>query len=304
MFHARASSCIRPLVCLGMAVIAGGASTAPAIYSTVVNTSNNRITVNGANFSPSGLAPTVVFATTTLALVSFTNHNVVAKLPAGLAAGSYSLDVTNSDKETATIGVTLGEVGPVGPQGPAGPAGVPGPAGPTGAQGPAGPQGIQGVPGTPGSPAILSGWCVGGGISDTTWVGSGLFVGLGAVPVGQSAYNNPTCFNGYSPSDATGNVVGVVVPSPGILKNLNLVFYVSAMPLPASIQAQVWVNSVITSLTCTANFSTSGRQSCSDTVDAVNVNAGDVVSAAMTGSVTPGGYGVSTTSMLVSLDKQ
>src|ERR1022692_3567045 len=104
-----------------------------AIYSTGVNTTTNRITINGANFSPSGLAPTVVFATTTLALLSFTNHSAVAQLPSGFGAGSYSLKVTNSVPQTATFSVTLGAVGPAGPQGQQG---NPGPAGP---QGPAGP---------------------------------------------------------------------------------------------------------------------------------------------------------------------
>jgi hypothetical protein len=122
-------------------------ATAPIIFSAVVNTTNNRITINGSNFSPSGLAPTVVFATTTLTVLSFTNHSAVAHLPAGFAAGSYSLAVTNSVPQTGTFGVTLGAVGPTGPQGPTGPAGLQGPAGPAGAQGPAGPQGATGPQG-------------------------------------------------------------------------------------------------------------------------------------------------------------
>src|SRR5580700_6788844 len=99
------------------------ASTAPAIYSTVVNTSNNQITITGQNFSPSGLAPTVAFAHTALLLASFTDQVAVATLPAGFAAGSYSVTVTNSNSQTAALSVTLGAVGPVGPIGPAGPQG-------------------------------------------------------------------------------------------------------------------------------------------------------------------------------------
>jgi len=103
----------------------GAASTAPAIYSAVVNTSNNHITIaiTGNNFSLSGLAPTVVFARTALALVSFTNQKLVATLPAGLSAGSYSLTVTNSVPQTGAFSVTIGALGPAGPQGPIGPAG-------------------------------------------------------------------------------------------------------------------------------------------------------------------------------------
>lgn len=125
-------------------------ATAPIIFSAVVNTTNNRITINGANFSPSGLAPTVVFATTTLTVLSFTNHSAVARLPAGFAAGSYSLTITNSVPQTGTFGVTLGAVGPTGPQGPTGPAGAQGPAGPAGSAGAAGPQGAPGPQGAQG----------------------------------------------------------------------------------------------------------------------------------------------------------
>jgi len=149
------------VVCLASVAITTGvraASTAPAIYAAVVTTSNNHITISGKNFSPSDLAPTVVFATTTLTLVSFTDQKLVATLPAGFPAASYSLVVVNSNSQVATFTVTLGAVGPTGPQGaagppgPTGPQGSPGAAGPTGAQGPAGPSGAPGTPGTPGVP--------------------------------------------------------------------------------------------------------------------------------------------------------
>jgi|ERR1022692_2848284 hypothetical protein len=128
------------------------ASTAPAIYRTVLKKSNNQITITGNNFSPSGLAPTVVFAHAPLALVSFTNQTIVAQLPAGFAAGSYSLSVTNSVPQTGTFSVTLGAVGPTGPAGPQGPAGPAGPQGPAEPQGATGPQGAQGPTGAQGPP--------------------------------------------------------------------------------------------------------------------------------------------------------
>src|ERR1039458_5350975 len=62
----------------------------PIIYSTSVNTTTNRITIIGAAFSPTGLAPDVVFAATTLVLISFTNQSALAKLPTGFKPGSYS----------------------------------------------------------------------------------------------------------------------------------------------------------------------------------------------------------------------
>ena len=123
------------------------AADATAVYSTSLNMSNSQITIAGQNFSPSGLAPTVTFAHTILALVSFTNQSVVATLPVGFAAGSYSLAVSNSNNQTAAFVVAVGAVGPVGPAGPAGPQGVAGPAGPqgpTGSQGAAGPAGPAG----------------------------------------------------------------------------------------------------------------------------------------------------------------
>ena len=60
-----------------LATIAAGtglAATSVAIYSTVVNSPKNQLTIEGNNFSPSGLAPTVAFAHTPLVLASFTKR--------------------------------------------------------------------------------------------------------------------------------------------------------------------------------------------------------------------------------------
>jgi hypothetical protein len=155
----------RPALVIGLLLTIEGLSIAanpPAIYSTVVNLSNNQITINGANFSPAGLAPKVSFAHTSLTPLSFTNLSLVSQLPAGYGAGSYPLSVTNSNNLTATLSVTIGTQGPVGPQGPAGvqgaggPQGSQGPPGPKGAPGPqgaAGPQGALGPQGPPGAPS-------------------------------------------------------------------------------------------------------------------------------------------------------
>jgi hypothetical protein len=74
---------------------------------------------------------------------------------------------------------------------------------------------------------------------------------------------------------------------------------------PISLQAQVWVNAVATNLTCTVDATQAIAPgltfTCQDTVDAVSVNAGDMVTATMTATTT-GGVGVS--SMIVSLEKQ
>jgi hypothetical protein len=86
-------------------------ATTPAIVSTVVNTSTNELTINGSNFKPAATAPTVALDNKSLLLVSSSNTTVVAKLPSGLAAGSYLLSITNSGSLTATLAVTIGAVG-------------------------------------------------------------------------------------------------------------------------------------------------------------------------------------------------
>jgi hypothetical protein len=69
-----------------MALIAVGtglAATSVTIYSAVASSQKSQITITGNNLSPSGLAPTIVFAHTQLALASFSNQKVVAQLPTG-----------------------------------------------------------------------------------------------------------------------------------------------------------------------------------------------------------------------------
>ena len=125
-------------------------ATAQSIVSAVVNSSTNQITITGSGFKPSTTAPSVTLNNTGLVLVSSTNQSVVAKLPSGLAAGSYLLSMTNSTKQTATFAVTVGSAGPIGPQGPMGPTGPQGPKGATGATGPQGPKGATGPQGPAG----------------------------------------------------------------------------------------------------------------------------------------------------------
>jgi len=166
-------------------------ATAPTIFSAVVNTTNNRITITGSNFSPSGLAPTVVFAASKLTVLSFTNHSAVANLPAGFAAGSYSLAVTNSVPQTGTFGVTLGAVGPTGPAGPAGPQGPSGPQGATGPQGAQGPTGPQGPPGPAGPSHAYSASCLLPSCSGVTIPGQGAspqFVTILSVSLPSGSY--------------------------------------------------------------------------------------------------------------------
>ncbi len=119
----------------------------------------NRITINGSGFRPSSAAPTVLFNNVNLTIISSSNTQVVANLPASTQAGTYRVRVTNSQSNFYESGVTYGAVGPQGPIGPQGPQGTTGstgstgpqgPTGATGATGPTGPQGPQGPAGSGG----------------------------------------------------------------------------------------------------------------------------------------------------------
>jgi hypothetical protein len=280
--------------------VAGLSATSPLILSAVVHTSTNQVSIAGNSFSPSGTAPVVLYDNATMVLVSFTNQTVLANLPTDAKAGSYRLSLTNSSKQTAVFTLTLGGVGPAGPQGPTGLRGPTGSQGLAGVQGPQGMTGAQGPPGVAGTPAILSGWCSSSEFPTSGQPTYGLFSGLG----GQFQNNIPQCFSGGNPADTTGMAEGLPMPSAGVLKNLTLVGYESQTSSPASVQVQVWVNSIATNLTCTVNFTTIAlKTSCSDLVDTVSVHAEDTVSVAMTG-VAPPGYTGSTISMNVSLEKQ
>ena len=130
----------------------------------IINNSSSTttaITISGSNLS-GGTAVVTLGSYAPLAVTAQSATQLVAALPAGVSAGSYTLNVqigsskTNSTSSVATIGA-VGPVGPAGPTGAAGPAGAQGAAGPTGATGPqgqqgnAGPAGVQGPIGATGA---------------------------------------------------------------------------------------------------------------------------------------------------------
>jgi hypothetical protein len=81
-----------------------------AINSAIINSANNQVSMVGVEFNPAPVrgAPSVSFNGVSLTLVSYTDTNIVATLPTGLAPGSYLLTVTNSTKDTASLDVTIG----------------------------------------------------------------------------------------------------------------------------------------------------------------------------------------------------
>ncbi|HXM42663.1 MAG TPA: IPT/TIG domain-containing protein [Bryobacteraceae bacterium] len=88
----------------------------PTIVSAVVNSATKQITITGASLTATG-APVVKLDSATLTLVSSSSTQIVANLPAGLAAGTYRMTVNNG---SGTLGVFDVSNGVVGPQGPAG----------------------------------------------------------------------------------------------------------------------------------------------------------------------------------------
>jgi hypothetical protein len=115
----------------------------PTIVSAIVNSATQQITITGASLTATG-APVVKLDSATLTLVSSSSTRIVANLPAGLAAGTYRMTVSNGSGTLGVFDLTNGAVGPRGPAGPAGPQGATGATGPAGSQGPAGPQGLAG----------------------------------------------------------------------------------------------------------------------------------------------------------------
>ena len=125
----------------------------PVVNSGTINYSTNQIMLAGSGFEPNKTKPTVAFNGSTLTVSTFSNTQVTATLPTGLASGTFDLTVTNSQGNSVNFNMTYGATGAQGPAGPVGPTGPQGPAGlsgATGATGASGPRGLTGAPGAPG----------------------------------------------------------------------------------------------------------------------------------------------------------
>ena len=101
----------------------GAAVSGPVVNNGTINYQTNQVTLIGSGFEPTKVAPTVVFSSTTLSVVSASNNQVVATLPAGVSAGTFSITVTEAGGASTLFDLTYGATGPqglVGPQGAAG----------------------------------------------------------------------------------------------------------------------------------------------------------------------------------------
>ena len=93
------------------------------LNSATINYSNNQVTFSGTSFEPLKKSPKVLFNAASLPILSFTDTQIVATLPANTKAGTFSVLVANSIGELVPFVLTYGATGPQGAQGPAGPQG-------------------------------------------------------------------------------------------------------------------------------------------------------------------------------------
>jgi hypothetical protein len=138
------------VMAFGTTCLLGATVSEPVVNRGTVNYQTNQVTLNGSGFEPTKVAPTVVLSKTTLSVVSASDTQIVAKLPASVAPGAYGITVKVTGGASTVFDMTYGATGPQGPAGPAGakgPQGATGQAGLTGAAGPQGPKGPAGAPG-------------------------------------------------------------------------------------------------------------------------------------------------------------
>lgn len=211
----------------------------PIIYSTVLSTSNNQLTIGGIGFSPSGLAPKIGFVIP-VAIVSFSNTAAVVQLSQGLPPGSYTVKLTNSTGQSVTATATIGAVGLSGPQGPPGAQGPVGPMGEQGPPGPAGPQGPRGPAGL--SHAYTASY--GGGATLQPGGPSVQIVSI-ALPAGSYVLNARVLgsVNTYSPLTCTvGTATTIADGFPSMADDVNVttvLILLGAITLPAPTEVQV-----------------------------------------------------------------
>ncbi len=123
---------------------------APVIDSGTINYVSNQLTLTGSGFEPSKKQPVVQFNGNPLTLVSASDAQIVAQLPAVVVPGTFDVTITPSGCGSIDFNMTYGAVGPQGQMGLPGANGAPGPAGAPGSAGPQGPQGLMGNPGPQG----------------------------------------------------------------------------------------------------------------------------------------------------------
>ncbi len=100
------------LLCSLLAVTSLFAAAPPVITLASTDTAVTQLTISGLGFSPSGTTPIVVLGATTLSLISFSDTQIIAAIPANEPSGSYLMSVTETSggSKTTTFGVTISAV--------------------------------------------------------------------------------------------------------------------------------------------------------------------------------------------------
>ena len=129
----------------------------PIVTHARANEAGTVLQIVGIDFPTAALVVTLGDLATPLVVTLATPTLIEARLPAGIAPGTYLVTLgtgKGNDRTTAhgdEMWITLGTAGPQGPAGPAGAQGMTGPQGLTGPQGVAGLQGVAGPQGPTGS---------------------------------------------------------------------------------------------------------------------------------------------------------
>ena len=128
------------------------AAASPGIFSASVHPQTRVVTVSGRGFLGGPKAPELVFAEAPLAVLSASDSQLTAVLPA-IVPGTWLLRVStgNGAAQSDAMWITLGVRGARGPEGPQGALGLVGEKGDTGPQGIVGPQGDRGAAGVQGA---------------------------------------------------------------------------------------------------------------------------------------------------------
>jgi hypothetical protein len=222
---------------------ASAASAQLVISAAAADAANGTVTIRGINLLGNAggrKAATILLGGygAPLPIVSMSATEIVAALPAGVAAGAYLLTVDyGNDASFDEAWVTIGATGPKGPKGDtgatgaAGPQGTPGPKGDTGATGPkgdAGPQGPKGDTGPQGPP--------GTGGSALTSITS--LAGL-PCPVGGQTGTTTVTFGSLDPVYGTSLITLTCVPPPPPPPSPDPLGY-EALPVTADTVLAAW----------------------------------------------------------------
>lgn len=119
-----------------------------AIYSATAKLSENQVVIAGTGFVSAGSGPVVLIEGKAMKVISFTDQEVVAGIPAGLPAGSYVVTLSLASGKSASVTLSIGTTGTAGPKGP---------------------RGQKGDPGTPGAGQIYTGGLNVGLAGTTQW---------------------------------------------------------------------------------------------------------------------------------------